>query len=87
MADGKLMNDAELSAVTGGECDADKYKKDMGSVSENPLTQEITYIDKTGNVGKYTKAQWNQLKTNWAYTGNPDLYIKTVNVNELNQML
>ncbi|MCR5356148.1 MAG: hypothetical protein K6E63_01955 [Lachnospiraceae bacterium] len=81
------ISDDQLATVTGGECDADKYKNDLGTVSQDPFTGEITYVDKTQAIGKFTKAQWDTLKQNWAYTGDPDLYIRTVNVAELNKML
>ena len=83
----KKIGDEQLSEVTGGECDADKYKKDLGSVYINPATGNYVYTDKTQAVGEYTPAEWNKLKANWSYTGDPELYLKTVNNTELKGLL
>ncbi len=46
----------------------------------------IIYTDPQGNKGTYTPAQWNQLLSNWTYTGKPEYFIRQQRVSDLDKM-
>lgn len=87
-SDDKILNNEALEGVTGGKSEEQKKKeaeaerKLHGFISKDPLGN-VSFTDKTGVTGSFTADEWNKLKTRWAYTGNPEYFMETINVAEL----
>lgn len=45
------------------------------------------FTDPNGNTGTFTPSEWSRLLGNWAYTGNPEYYIRQVPLGDLNAIL
>lgn len=83
------FNEVELEQVSGGmphEKEIEKYDGQHGFITKDPFGN-VTFTDKTGAIGKYSASDWTKLSANWAYTGNPEFYMSTINVDELNGIL
>ena len=83
------LNEVELEQVSGGmphEKEIEKYDGQHGFITKDPFGN-VTFTDKTGAIGKYSASDWTKLSANWAYTGNPEFYMSTINVDELNGIL
>ena len=83
----KIINDAELENVSGGDekDEEEKRKKERslhGKIVKD-MVGNVTFTDKTGAVGTFTAAEWNNLRKNWDYTGNAEYFMETINVAEL----
>ena len=86
----KILNDAELNDVNGGKSERELEKEEKeknekklhGFIAKDALGN-VTFTDKTGAVGTFTASEWNGLKKNWDYTGNPEYFMETINVAEL----
>ena len=86
----KILNDAELNDVNGGKSERELEKEEKeknekklhGFIAKDALGN-VTFTDKTGAVGTFTADEWNGLKKNWDYTGNPEYFMETINVGEL----
>lgn len=93
MDENKILNEAELSDVAGGKSDEEKREEERrrkertlhGFISKDMLGN-VTFTDKTGVVGSFTADEWNKLRKNWDYTGNPEYWMETINVSELKGM-
>ena len=87
------LNESELEQISGGwsEEDERKLKEEKERSLHGKIVRDmfgnITFTDKTGVTGTYTADQWNKLKGQWAYTGNPEYFMETINVSELNGVL
>lgn len=92
MSDIKKIDEEKLEQVSGGMSDEERKQREEnerklhGRIVRDALGN-VTFTDKTGVTGSFTAAQWGQLSNNWAYTGNPDYYMETINVGELQGLL
>ena len=87
---GKKLNEEELAAVNGGYDEEEEKRKKEASLHgkiARDMFGNVTFTDKTGQIGTFTADQWNTLRKNWDYTGNPEYYMETINVNELKGVL
>ena len=85
----KRLNEAELDMISGGESDEERRRKEReqhGTIVKDGFGN-VTFTDKTGCVGTFTADEWSKLRTQWAYTGNPEYFMETINVNELKGVL
>jgi bacteriocin-like protein len=89
----KKLSEQELEQINGGwseeEERRERERKEQamrGSLSIDAMGNRI-FTDKSGNVGTFTAQEWNTLAQNWAYTGNPEWWMRTLDVNELKGML
>ena len=86
------INDEILENVSGGMSDEEKKRREEaekslhGTIVKDPLGN-VTFTDKTGVTGSFSASDWAKLSANWAYTGNPEYFMETINVNELNGVL
>ena len=86
------IDEGMLDQVSGGMSDDEKKareeaeKKLHGHIVKDALGN-VTFTDKTGVTGTFSAADWAKLSTNWAYTGNPEYFMKTINVGELQGVL
>lgn len=90
MEEKKVLNDAELEKVAGGESKEEQWKREVamrGSLSVDPVTGNYTFTDKHGNKGVFSADQWNTLSQEWAYTGDPQWWMRTLDVSELQAKL
>ncbi|MBO4901570.1 MAG: hypothetical protein J5518_02070 [Lachnospiraceae bacterium] len=80
MADQKnLLNDDELTKVSGGATDAGFPTDQAGNVY---------FTDKNGKSYTFTAAQWQVFRNKWSYTGpNPEAYFKDVPLEDLLHVL
>ena len=89
----RIMNEAELSEISGGKTEAEKEREEReknekklhGTIVKDMLGN-VTFTDKTGAVGTFTANEWADLRKNWDYTGNPEYFMETINVFELKNM-
>ena len=85
-----IMNEAELSNISGGQTEAEKEREEReknerklhGTIVKD-MFGNVTFTDKTGAVGTFTADEWAKLRKNWDYTGNPEYFMETINVAEL----
>ena len=90
----KKISEQELEKVSGGETWDEKKKREheqqeqamRGSLTVDAMGNRI-FTDKHGNTGTFTAQQWNQLAQTWAYTGNPEWWMRTLDVGELQAKL
>ncbi|MCR5475343.1 MAG: hypothetical protein K6F28_09100 [Lachnospiraceae bacterium] len=91
MADNKKINDEILEEVSGGKSEEQKAREEAEKKLHGRIVKDmfgnVTFTDKTGVTGSFTAADWAKLSANWAYTGNPEYFMETINVNELNGVL
>ncbi len=86
----KIINENELDEVNGGKSQHELEKEEKeknerklhGFIAKDAMGN-VTFTDKTGAVGSFTASEWNSLRKNWEYTGNPEYYMETINVAEL----
>lgn len=87
----KKLNDVEMDQVSGGSEEEERKKRERERALHGRITRDmfgnVTFTDKTGVTGTFTADQWAKLRSQWAYTGNPEYYMETINVNELNGVL
>ena len=87
----KIINDAELENVSGGDDKDEEEKRKKERALHGKIVKDmvgnVTFTDKTGVTGSFSAADWGKLSTNWAYTGAPEYYMETINVGELNGVL
>ena len=86
----KIINDAELSEVSGGKSEREKEREEHEKAERalhghivKDMLGNVTFTDKTGAVGNFTADEWASLRKNWDYTGNPEYFMETINVAEL----
>ncbi len=88
----KKLNDLELEQISGGETDEERRareeaeRKMHGHIVKDPFGN-VTFTDKTGVTGQFTADEWAKLRTRWDYTGAPEYWMETINVNELRGLL
>lgn len=90
MDNGKKLNEAELDQISGGYDEEEERRKKERALHGRIVKDafgNVTFTDKTGVTGTFTADQWNKLRTQWDYTGNPEYFMETINVNELNGVL
>jgi hypothetical protein len=85
----KILDNEALEHVTGGDSDDDERKRRAeaerklhGHIAKD-MFGNVTFTDKTGVTGTFTADEWNKLRKNWEYTGNPEYFMETINVSEL----
>ena len=78
MSELNKLDDAKLEEVTGGA-------EAVGSYGFN-ADGSVKFTDKSGNVTTFSAQQWQTLKNNWQYTGNPEYYISTVPLADLQKV-
>lgn len=89
----RKLSENELEQVSGGWSEEDERKlreekeRSLHGKIVRDMFGNVTFTDKTGVTGTYTADQWNKLRSQWAYTGNPEYYMETINVSELNGVL
>ncbi len=94
MENDKIIKDSELENISGGESDEARKEREEREKKERALHGfiskdmfgNVTFTDKTGAVGTFTADEWNGLRKNWDYTGNPEYFMETINVGELKGM-
>ncbi len=87
----KIINNSDLEEVSGGhhhhhhDDDEEERRKErsLHGFIQKDMLGNVTFTDKTGVTGTFTADEWNNLRKNWDYTGNPEYYMETINVNEL----
>ncbi|MCR5687523.1 MAG: hypothetical protein K6G58_05840 [Lachnospiraceae bacterium] len=88
----KILQNDDLEKVSGGMSDEERKKKEEaerklhGHISKD-MFGNVTFQDKTGAVGSFSAADWATLRKNWDYTGNPEYFMETINVGELQGVL
>ena len=89
----RKLSENELEQVSGGWSEEDERKlreekeRSLHGKIVRDMFGNVTFTDKTGVTGTYTADQWNKLRSKWAYSGNPEYYMETINVSELNGVL
>lgn len=86
----KKLSESELDQVSGGYDEEEERRKRERSLHGKIVKDafgNVTFTDKTGATGTFSADQWEKLKTQWAYTGNPEYFMETINVSELNGVL
>ena len=89
----KIINEAELEEISGGHHhkseeekereEREKAERSLHGFISKDMMGNVTFTDKTGCVGTFTADEWNSLRKNWEYTGNPEYFMETINVAEL----
>ena len=87
----QILNEEALEDVSGGKKSEEEKEREEREKKERALhgtivkdmLGNVTFTDKTGAVGTFTANEWNDLRKNWDYTGNPEYFMETINVNEL----
>ncbi len=86
----KIINDSTLEEVNGGKSEGElereekrKNERKLHGFIAKDMAGNVTFTDKTGAVGTFTASEWNNLRKNWDYTGNPEYFMETINVSEL----
>ena len=87
----KILNDEQMEEVSGGhhhhhDHEREKYEGQHGWITKD-AAGNVTFTDKTGNVGTFSASDWQKLCGQWAYTGNPEFYISTIDNSELRVVL
>ena len=92
MADNTKLQEETLEQVSGGMSDEEwkqreeNERKLHGHIVKDALGN-VTFTDKTGVTGTFSAADWKKLSANWDYTGNPEYFMETINVGELQGVL
>lgn len=84
------INDAELDAVSGGETEEEeknRKERSLHGTIEKDVFGNVKFTDKTGKWGTFSAADWEKLKTQWQFTGNPEYFMETINYDELKGVL
>ncbi len=86
----KIINENELEEIAGGKSEhelereeKEKNERKLHGFIAKDAMGNVTFTDKTGCVGSFTADEWNKLRKNWEYTGNPEYFMETINVAEL----
>ena len=89
MANEIKLNEKDLERVTGGMTDEERKKEIAmrGNLSFDPVTATYTFTDKHGNIGTFTAQQWETMSHEWDYTGDPQWWMRTLDVGELQAKL
>ena len=87
----KILNDEQMEEVSGGhhhhhDNEREKYEGQHGWITKD-VAGNVTFTDKTGSVGTFSASDWQKLCGQWAYTGNPEFYISTIDNSELRGVL
>ncbi len=94
----KIIANEDLEKVSGGhhhhhhhEEEERKRREEAERSLHGTIVKDaagnVTFTDKTGTVGTFSAADWSKLSSNWAYTGNPEYFMETINVGELQGVL
>lgn len=87
MEENKILNEEELSQIAGGDSKEDEERKrkelEMRGHLSFDAAGNYVFMDKHGTTGVFTPAQWDSLRKEWAYTGDPDWWMRTLDVGEL----
>ena len=75
----KILNDELLKDVNGGADATGKYSFNSDG--------SVAFTDKNGKPTVFTADQWQTLRNRWAYTNNPEYYISTVPLDDLELVL
>jgi hypothetical protein len=75
----KILNDELLKDVNGGADATGRYTFNSDG--------SVAFTDKNGKSVVFTPAQWQTLRNRWAYTNNPEYYISTVPLEDLQFVL
>ncbi len=93
MDNDKRLSEQELEQISGGDYEEDKKREKerqeqamRGSLTKDAFGNYV-FTDKSGNTGTFTPDEWNRLLQIWAYTGNPEWWMRTLDVNELRAKL
>ena len=93
MADNNTkLEEGMLEQVSGGMSDEEWKRREEaerklhGHIVKDAVGN-VTFTDKTGVTGTFSAADWNKLSAKWAYTGNPEYFMETINVGELQGVL
>ena len=76
-----------IKANTGAAASTASSAPAASSGFPKDASGNIIFTDKNGTTGTFTQDEWNRLLGNWAYTGNPEYYIKQVPIGDLNTMI
>ena len=89
MSKEKYLNEKELEKVAGGISKEEERKREIEMRGNLTLDAYGNYVftDKHGGQGVFTPAQWNSLKQDWLYTGDPEWWMRTLDVGELKAKL
>ena len=89
MEERKKLNEEELSQITGGDSKEEEKKKELAMRGSLYIDGNGNYVftDKHNGIGVFTPDQWNTLKHEWDYTGDPEWWMRTLDVNELKDKL
>ena len=80
MADeNKIINDEILKDVSGGADATGRYIFNSDG--------SVAFTDKNGQSTVFSAQQWQVLRNRWAYTNNPEYYISTVPLSDLQLVL
>jgi hypothetical protein len=86
----KILKESDLQDVSGGKSEREKEREEHEKAERSlrgrivkDMVGNVTFTDKTGAVGTFTADEWNNLRKNWDYTGNPEYFMETINVAEL----
>ncbi|MCR5235017.1 MAG: hypothetical protein K6E53_14095 [Lachnospiraceae bacterium] len=72
------LNDESLAQINGGDATGSFIKNSDGSVE---------FTDKNNKKRVFTKEQWDFLRKKYEYSGNPNYYISTIPLEDLNTFL
>ena len=85
-----ILKESDLQDVSGGKSEREKEREEHEKAERSlhgrivkDMVGNVTFTDKTGAVGTFTADEWNNLRKNWDYTGNPEYFMETINVAEL----
>ncbi|MCR5604347.1 MAG: hypothetical protein K6G27_11690 [Lachnospiraceae bacterium] len=75
----KIINDEALKEVNGGAEATGQYVFNADG--------SVAFRDKNGAPRVFTAQEWQRLRNRWAYTNNPEYYISTVPLSDLELVL
>ena len=86
MEENKILSEEELSQIAGGDRKEEEERRkeiEMRGHLSIDAAGNYVFMDKHGTTGVFTPAQWDSLRQEWAYTGDPDWWMRTLDVGEL----
>lgn len=88
MGEKKKLNEEDLSHVTGGMTE-EEWKKELAMRGSLYIDANGNYVftDKHQGTAVFTPDQWNTLKSEWNYTKDPEWWMRTLDVGELQAKL
>ena len=89
MEERKVLNEEELNQLAGGDSKEEERKKEIALRGSLYIDGNGNYVftDKHNGTAVFTPDQWNGLKQEWAYTGDPEWWMRTLDVGELKNKL